>query len=199
MHPELLCREHHQQGLAAPLEMPDEALLRVALHNAVDDLVRGKVLLVATDDLDTPVLLVGREQREVLEDIENDLWPQHAPDGGADMMQLTFLLALLIPPGPPHVDWHADGAIPEQFPFSGERKDVRHEHRRDLLLVDLVHLERTVEPRDRAARRCLRFADHQRQPVHQEHDVKSLFDRPSLVGPLVAHGHAVVCGIGGVH
>ena len=61
--PQLLRGEDHQQRLAAALEMPDQALLRVALDHAVDDLVGGVVLLVAADDLDAPVLLVGGEER----------------------------------------------------------------------------------------------------------------------------------------
>ena len=45
--------------------MPDEALLRVSLHHAGHDLVGGLVLLVAADDLDAPVLLVGGKDGEV--------------------------------------------------------------------------------------------------------------------------------------
>ena len=78
--PQLLRGEDHQQRLAAALEMPDQALLRVALHHALDDLVRGVVLLVAADDLDAPVLLVRGEEREVLQDVEHHLGPEHALD-----------------------------------------------------------------------------------------------------------------------
>ena len=61
--PQLLRGEEHQQRLAGSLEVPDEALLRVAGDDALDDLVRGLVLLVAGDDLDAPLLLVRGEQR----------------------------------------------------------------------------------------------------------------------------------------
>ena len=39
--------EHHEEELAAALEMPDEALPGTALHDPVNDLVCGEVLLVA--------------------------------------------------------------------------------------------------------------------------------------------------------
>ena len=81
--PQLLRGEDHQQRLAAALEMPDEALLRVALHHAVHDLVGGHVLLVAADDLDAPVLLVGGEEGEVLQDVQHHLGPEHALHRGA--------------------------------------------------------------------------------------------------------------------
>src|SRR6185295_12981844 len=58
MKTELLRREDHQQGFAATLEMPDQTLLRIALHYSVNDLVGGDVLLVTADDFDPPVLLV---------------------------------------------------------------------------------------------------------------------------------------------
>jgi hypothetical protein len=50
--------------------MPDEALLRVALHHTLHDLVGGEILLVAADDLDEPVLLICGEEREVLQDVQ---------------------------------------------------------------------------------------------------------------------------------
>ena len=43
--------------------MPDEALFRMAGDDALDDLVRGLVLLVAGDDLDAALLLVGGHTR----------------------------------------------------------------------------------------------------------------------------------------
>jgi hypothetical protein len=51
--------------------MPDEALLRVAPHHAGHNLVGSLVLLVATDDLDAPVLLVRGEDGEVLQDVKH--------------------------------------------------------------------------------------------------------------------------------
>ena len=76
--PQLLRGEDHEQRLAAALEMPDEALLRIARHHPGHDLVGGLVLLVAADDLDAAVLLVGGEEGEVLEDVQHHLGPEHA-------------------------------------------------------------------------------------------------------------------------
>ena len=95
MHPQLLRGEDHQQRFAAALEMPDQALLWITLHHAVDDLVGGEILLVTADDLDAAVLLVRGEQREVLQDVEHDLGPEHALDCRLHVVQLTFRLVLL--------------------------------------------------------------------------------------------------------
>jgi hypothetical protein len=40
--------------------MPNQPLLWVALHHALDDLVGGEVLLVATEDLDAAVFAMAR-------------------------------------------------------------------------------------------------------------------------------------------
>ena len=61
MESKLLGGEHHQQRLARALEVPDEALAWLAGDDPLNDVVCGLVLLVAGDDLDFPVLLVGRE------------------------------------------------------------------------------------------------------------------------------------------
>src|SRR6202034_564896 len=154
--------EHHQQGFATPLEMPDETLLRVALHYATDHLVGREILLVAADDFDSPVLFVRGKQGEVLEDVQYNLRPEHVLDSRPYVVKLAFLLVPLVPPWPPHIDRHADGAIAEQTALRGERESVRHEHRRDLFLVNLVELERAVEPSHRAARRGLGLTNDQR-------------------------------------
>ena len=84
-------------------------------------------------------------------------------------------------------------------PSVAKGEDVRHEHGRHLLLVDLVHLEGTVEPRHRAARGRLGLANDERQAVDEEDHVESLLHRAGLVSPLVAHRQPVVGGLGGVH
>jgi hypothetical protein len=48
--PKLLRRENHQERFSRPLEVPDQALPRVACENALDDLVGGLELLVAVND-----------------------------------------------------------------------------------------------------------------------------------------------------
>ena len=64
MQPQLLRGEHHQQRFARALKMPDQTLLGIAGQRPLDNLVRGFVLLVAADDLDASLLLVGGEQGE---------------------------------------------------------------------------------------------------------------------------------------
>src|SRR2546428_287594 len=117
--------------------MPDQALLRIALDYTGNDLVGGVVLLVAADDLNASVLFVGGEDGEVLQDVEYHSGPQHALDRGLDVLQLALVLVIVIAPRPPHLDGHADGAVAEQAALSGEREDIRHEHGRYFLLVDL--------------------------------------------------------------
>src|SRR5690349_9723412 len=126
--------------------MPDEALLGKALHHAVDHLVRSLVLLVAADDFDAAMLLVGREEREVLQDVEHNLWTKHPLNRRLDVPQFAFVLVVVVPPRTPHVDGHSYGTVAIETPLGGERKHVRDEHRGRLLLVNLVDLERTIEP-----------------------------------------------------
>ncbi len=80
-------REEHQQRLARALEVPDQALLRVAGDDALDDLVRALVLLVAGDDLDPALLLVGRVGGEVGQEVEHDVRPQHRGDRLLELLE----------------------------------------------------------------------------------------------------------------
>src|SRR5262245_66336882 len=100
--------------------MPDEALLRIALDYTGDDLVSGLVLLIAADNLDAPVLLIGSEEGEVLQDVQHHCRPQHALDRGLDVLQLTLVLIIVVAPWSPHLDGHADGAVAEQATLGGE-------------------------------------------------------------------------------
>jgi hypothetical protein len=59
---------------------------------------------------------------------------------GLDVVQVAFILALFISPWAPQIDGHSDRAIAEELSFRRERENIRHEHRRDLFLVDLVDL-----------------------------------------------------------
>ena len=165
----------------------------IALDHALDDLVGGLVLLVAADDLDAAVLLVGGEEGEVLQDVQHHLGPEHALDRGLDVVQLRLPRWFsVVAPRAPHLDGHADGAVAEQLALGGKGEDVRHEHGRHLLLVDLVDLEGAVEPGHGAARGRLGLADDQRQAVDQEDHVEALLHRAGLVGPLVGDDELVV-------
>src|SRR5690349_3816519 len=132
--------------------MPDEPLLRVTLYHALHELVRGEILLVTADDLDAPMLLVCGEHREVLQDIEHHLGPEHALDRPTHIRQRTFWLVLPRPPRTPDINRHADRSVAEELSLGSEGKYVRYKHGRHLLFVNLVNLERAVEPCHRAAR-----------------------------------------------
>ena len=80
MHPELLRREHHQQRLARSLKMPDQAFFGRAMDNAVHNQIGGFILLIPTDYLNTPMFFVRGKQREILQDVQHDLGPQHGAD-----------------------------------------------------------------------------------------------------------------------
>ena len=69
MHAKLQSGEDHQQRLAATLEMPDQAFLRIPGDYAGNDLVGGEVLLVAADDLDAAMFVVCGEERKVLSNV----------------------------------------------------------------------------------------------------------------------------------
>ena len=61
MHAQLLRGKDHEQGLTTALKMPNQALLRIPLHYAINNLVRGEILLVPADDLDASMLLISSE------------------------------------------------------------------------------------------------------------------------------------------
>ena len=73
---QLLGGEDHQQRLARALEVPDQALAGIAGQHALDDLVGAIVLLVAADDLEPAFFLVGGEQGEVGQDVQDDVRAQ---------------------------------------------------------------------------------------------------------------------------
>ena len=179
--------------------MPDQALFRIALHHAVDDLIGGEILLVTADDLDAPVLFVRGEKGEVLQDVEHHFGPEHAGDRCLHVVKLAFFLVFLVAPWAPHVDGHADGAVAEQTALGGEGENVRHEHGRHLFFVDLVHLKGPVEPGHRTARGRLGLADDHRQAVDEKDQVEPLLHRAGLIGPLVADRQPVVGGLGSIH
>jgi len=71
--------------------MPDEALLDPTRNDALNDLIGCMILLVAADELDLAMLLIGGEDGEVLQDIEHDLGPEHATHCAAHLQQSTDL------------------------------------------------------------------------------------------------------------
>ena len=145
------------------------------------------------------MLLVRGEEGEVLQDVQHHAGPHQALHRGPHVAHFAFVLIVVITPRSPEVDGHADAAVAQQPSFGGKGEHIRHKHGRDLLFVDLVHLIRPVEPRHRAARRCLRLADHQRQTVHQKDHVEALHHTARLVGPLVRHRKPVPSRLREIH
>ena len=69
----LLREEHHRETLAAALRLPEHAAAtvpqRACSEHRGDGVVHAEELVILTDDLDQPGLVLG-EQREVLHQIE---------------------------------------------------------------------------------------------------------------------------------
>ena len=145
------------------------------------------------------MLLVRGEQREALQDVQHHLGPEHVLHRPPHVRQRPFRLVLPRAPRTPHLNRHPDRAVAVTLPVRGEGKHIRHEHRRHLPLVNLVHLKRAVEPRHRAARGRLGLADDQRQTVDHKHHVEPLRHRARLKRPLVDHGEPVVRRLDGIH
>ena len=139
--------------------MPDESLFRMASDNALDDLVRGLVLLVAGDDLDAALLLVGGIRREVGQQVEHHVWPEHRVDRLLDALQGRRPSVCLDSPGSPQIHRQADGAVAELLPLGRDRDNVRDEQLRDVALVVLMDLDRRVEPALAGADGRLRLDD----------------------------------------
>ena len=74
---EFLRGKDHEQRFTRTLKMPDQPLFDVARNDTLDNLIGGLVLLIAANDLDLTVLFVSSEKRKVLQDIQQNLWPQH--------------------------------------------------------------------------------------------------------------------------
>ena len=86
--------------------MPDEATLRIAGTDAGNDEVRTLELLVATDQLDTSMFLVGSEEREELEDIHDVRGGQHGRYASLDVGKRALALLVALMPGSPHLGRH---------------------------------------------------------------------------------------------
>src|SRR5947208_9110406 len=101
---QLLCSKHHQQRLARTLKMPDQPLFDASGHHTLDNLIDGLILLVATDDLDLAMLFIGGKEREMLQDIQDDLWSQHTMYRCLEFRQPIYPFFLSIAPGGPQFE-----------------------------------------------------------------------------------------------
>ena len=195
VHTQLLRREHHQQRLARALEMPDQALLGIALDHAGHHQVSAFVLLITADDLDAPVLLVGGEQGEILQDVQHHMGAQHGTDGTLHVRKRSLGLVLALVPRPPDIDGHAHRAVAIALALGGKGEDVGHEHLRHALFIAVVNVAGPVHPGHRRAHRRLGLADHQRDAIDQHNDVEAAAAFLDRIDPLVGDHVIVVAEI----
>ncbi len=153
----------------------------MAGDDALDDLVRGLVLLVAGDDLDAALLLVRGVRREAGQEIQDDVRPQHRIDGLFDALQRRRFPVRLDPPGPPQLHRQTDRAIAELLALGSDRDDVRNEQLGNVALVVLVDLDRRVEP-------ALARPDGR---LRLDHDERNAIDQQHQVGPLLGCASAI--------
>ena len=184
MQSQLARREQHQQRLAGALEVPDQALLRMAGDHPLDDAVRRLDLLVARDHLRAPLALAGGVRSEAVEQVQHHVRAEHRRDVSFDSLQRRRPAAALLPPRPPEIDRQADRPVAQVLAFGGDRAHVRHEQFRHIVLVVVMDLRRPVEPALARPHRRLRLDDDQRQPIHQQHDVRPPLVRARVDGVL---------------
>ena len=157
-HAKFLRSKDHQQRLAATLEVPNEALLRIAGANALNDSVCSFILLITADNLVLLILLIGREQRKVTEDIQNDLFFRHCAYAALNIGQCALTLVIRRVPWTPmrHIGLH--GSIAIAFALGSKVKDIGYKHLRDTLLV-IKNVLSAINPGDGFVNRSLDFAD----------------------------------------
>ena len=165
--------------------MPDQALLRVAGDHAFDHFVRALALLVAGDDLDPLLALVGGVGGEVRQQVEHHVRSQHRVDGVADLFDRRQGGFILQSPRPPELDRHADRSVAELLALGGDRERVGHEEFGDVAFVVVVDLQCPVEPTLAGAGRGLRFDQDDRDAVDEHHQIGPLDDGSGLEGVLL--------------
>ena len=193
--PQLERGEHHEQRLARALEVPDQTLLDLAEQHPLDDQVGRLELLEPGDDLDLAVLLVGGVDREEPQELQHCRRLEDALDrlldGDQADLRRSVVVGRLLAPRTPQLDRHADRAVAEVLALGGEREHVGHEELRHALLVVVVDLRSTVDPRVRRPNRRLRLTHHQREAVAPQHQVEALLD-PSLLEGDLGRDHPLV-------
>ena len=175
--------------------MPDEALAGSTGQHALDDLVGALVLLVAADDLETPAPVVGGEEGEVGQDVEDDVRTQQRFDLLAYIGQRCGHGLLVEPPRPPLVHRRADGAVAHLLAFGGHAEYVAGEEFGHEAFVVVVDLERAVHPTDGVAHRRLGLDQHQGKAVDQQHHIGAAFGGPGAEGVLGGEDILVVVQI----
>ena len=150
--------------------MPNEATLRVSCADAVHDEVRALELLVATDQLDASMLLVGGEEREELEDVHDVRGGEHGCHASLDVGKCALALLVALMPGSPHLGRHVHRPVAIAFSFAGEVDGATDEHLRDALLI-FGDVAGAVEPGYRIAYRRLELANDEWESVDKKDQV----------------------------
>ena len=116
-HTQLLRSKYHQQRFAGALEMPDQPFLRIPGKDTADDHIRTLKLLIAADDLIFPVLFIGGEHSEKLEDVHNLFRCDHICYADLHIRKVTLRLMIRGVPRSPHIDGHIHGTIAVVLPL----------------------------------------------------------------------------------
>ena len=97
--------------------MPDQPFLRIPGKDTADDHIRTLKLLIAADDLIFPVLFIGGEHSEKLEDVHNLFRCDHICYADLHIRKVTLRLMIGGVPRSPHIDGHIHGAIAVTLPL----------------------------------------------------------------------------------
>ena len=149
--------------------MPDEALLRIALQDALNNRLSAMILLIPADDLHLAVIDC-RKERIVAVDVEDTLRIDQMAEIPRHAREIPVRTRLVPEPRPPFRGRRSNARIEQLLAFGRKTKRIRHEHLRRASLVP-DHVLRGVRPCLGRAHRSLRFADNHRDAVDDHHDV----------------------------
>ena len=180
--------EHHGQGFAGALRVPDDAAAlagRLAFQQALHGQLDGAELLVTSDDLDDLALVVGGEQREGADDVEQVVAVEHPGHeallvvrAAAAVLQIVHRTRKRVRPAIEMLFVvRGDGAELRLLPAGGDDELIVVEKRRAAFALGAALLAVSQELVDGFGDRLLhlrRFAldDDDRQPVQEQHDVR---------------------------
>ena len=195
----LLGGKQDKVRFARSLEMPNQALLDLALDAAFYDGIRPLVLLIATHDLDqTGISLVRTIEREISIDVKNHFGRDHRDKAMLHIVEGSLASHAIRKPRPPLVERSGKSAIAKLLSIGRNIEDVRHECMRDTLLV-IENITRTARPGYGKPHGSLCFTEHHRKAVNEECDIKTLRTgfrlTPCLVHPLSNSNTGIVLWI----
>ena len=191
-HTELLSCKDHKERLSASLEVPNQALLGLSALHTLNHKVGALILLVTTDNLEFSELFIGRENREIAEDIKNGFVLDHSHQASLNVGKSAFVLAFRNVPRTPMGNTCAHSTVTETLALGSKIKDVRYKHTGDTLLV-VKDILCAVNPRNSFAGCSLDFADNNRETVDQKHDIKTLAALNLRINPLIGNNVAILC------